>query len=156
MSNEIETRALRDALGQFATGVCVITTTDAADAPVGMTVNSFSSISLDPPLVGWCVGRDSSCFEAFVGARPFNIHILAADQGALSQDFALRGADPFGTVAWTRDARGVPVLTACPARFYCTPREHVDAGDHVLIIAAVNEFEVAEQEPLVFYRGRYR
>ncbi|MEL7535816.1 MAG: flavin reductase family protein [Pseudomonadota bacterium] len=151
-----DSRALRDAFGCFATGVCVVTTTTATNEPIGMTVNSFSSVSLEPPLVSWCVGLDASCFEHFVGPRPFNVHILAAAQSELSQAFARPEEQPFDTASWHRDERGVPVLDACPVRFFCTPREHVDAGDHVLILAAVNRFETSEQEPLLFYRSAYR
>ena len=155
MSDVLTQRGLRDAFGYFATGVCVVTTTAANGSPVGMTVNSFSSVSLQPPLISWCVGRDASCFADFNGPRPFNVHILAAHQAELSQRFALRDGDPFDGVEWLPDSCGAPVLADCPVRLACTPREHVDAGDHVLILARVNRVALAEQEPLVFYRSQY-
>ncbi|MEM8983687.1 MAG: flavin reductase family protein [Pseudomonadota bacterium] len=156
MTEQAEQRALRDVFGCFATGVCVVTTTSDSGAPVGMTVNSFNSVSLQPPLIAWCIGHDSSCFEHFNGARPFVIHILADDQEPLSRAFAERGGEPFKDHDWHRDASGAPVLDQCPVRLYCLPREHIEAGDHVLIIAAVKEFAIADQAPLVFYRGGYK
>ncbi|MEM1262114.1 MAG: flavin reductase family protein [Pseudomonadota bacterium] len=155
MTRQAERRALRDVFGCFATGVCVITTTSAAGEPVGMTVNSFNSVSLAPPLVSWCIGHESSCFEHFDSARPFNIHILARDQEPLSRAFAERGGQPFRAVSWQQDASGTPLLNDCPVRLYCVPHERIEAGDHVLIIGAVNGFEIADQQPLVFYRGAY-
>ena len=156
MSSADKNRRLRDVFGCFATGVCVVTTAGADGEPIGMTVNSFCSVSLDPALISWCVGRDASCFAAFAGAQPFNVHILAADQAALSQAFATRDGTPFEAVDWSRDARGIPVLEVCPVRLACVPREHIDAGDHVLIIAAVGDYTIADQEPLLFYRSAYR
>ncbi len=151
-----DTRALRDALGQFATGVCVITTQSPAGEPLGMTANSFSSVSLAPPLISWCIGRDAWCFDAFAACGAFSVHVLAADQEHLSSLFAKRGANPFAKVSWENDARGVPLLLDCPVRFDCSPRERIDAGDHELVIADVTQFAAVSQPPLLFHSGAYR
>ena len=150
-------RVLRHALGSFPTGVAVITTTGPRGEPVGLTCNSFNSVSLDPPLVSWSLRLASTSLEAFRSCLFFTVNILSAEQNELSSQFASRdAASRFDGVAWTPGLGGAPVLEGCVASFQCEKfAEHV-AGDHLLFLGKVIHLQHAGQEDsLVFYRGAY-
>lgn len=149
----MDARALRDALGRFATGVCVITTQGPA-GPQGFTANSFSAVSLDPPLVLWSPGKSSRRHDLFVAASLFSIHVLASDQLELSRRFT-SGPDGFAGLPPLRSPEGVPVLDGCLARFDCSRHALVDAGDHTIVLGRVLREAIAEGAPLVFSAGRY-
>ena len=146
-------RALRSALGRFATGVTVVTT-QSADGPVGITANSFSSLSLDPPLVIWSPARGSRRFPVFAEAAVFSIHVLGAAQGDLAARFVRDGRDFAGLDAHP-NAEGVPILPGCLARFDCRREVVHDGGDHALIVGRVLRAAVDDGAPLVFSAGRY-
>lgn len=150
--------ALRTVLGRFATGVAVVTAM-TTDGPVGMTVNSFSSVSLEPPLVLFCVRRDSSLHAAFVTASCFAVNVLRDDQQGLSRRFAAPGADRFGALRAPSDKARAPLLADPLAVIECTTRLLVPAGDHEIVIGHVTAAIAAPggaAEPLVFYGGTYR
>lgn len=147
-------RAFRNALGNFATGVAVVTARDASGAPVGITANSFASVSLNPPLVLWSPARASRRFAIFTDAQAFAIHVLAADQQALCDAF-VRAAQGFGEVAWTESAEGVPMLDGCLSRLICRREAVMDAGDHAIVLGRVREAQRRQGAPLVFHGGRY-
>lgn len=147
------TRTLRDALGCFATGVTVITAR-AQTGPLGITANSFASVSLDPALVLWSPAKASRRYEAFVGAEHFAIHVLAEDQDRLGGAFVKNGDDFEGFDVET-SAHGVPLLAGCLARFECRRFATHDAGDHAIIIGEVIEAETRPGAPLLFARGQY-
>lgn len=152
-----DARAFRNALGSFPTGVAIITTTGSDGLPLGLTCNSFSSVSLDPPLVSWSLRRTSKNLEAFQRASAFAINILAEDQTDLSGQFAKSGsAEKFDGVAWTPGYAGVPVIANCVAAFECGKfAEHL-AGDHVIFLGRVHSFsQEREEHSLVFYKGAY-
>jgi flavin reductase (DIM6/NTAB) family NADH-FMN oxidoreductase RutF len=156
-ASPFDQRAFRNALGSFPTGVAIITTTGAHGQPVGLTCNSFSSVSLDPPLVSWGLRVSSKSLDAFRGTGAFAINILAEDQKELSARFA-NGAisDKFEGVDWRRGHADLPVLAGCVAAFECDKFAEHDAGDHVLFLGRVARFEHGRQEPsLVFYKGAY-
>jgi flavin reductase (DIM6/NTAB) family NADH-FMN oxidoreductase RutF len=148
-------RLLRNALGHFATGVTVVTTCAPDGAKIGVTVNSFASLSLDPPLVLWSLARKSWSMSAFEIAGHFAVHVLAADQQALSDRFSRAGADKFGGVETVEGVGGVPLLRDCAAVFECSVEHRYDGGDHVILVGRVERFSTAERAPLLFYRGRY-
>lgn len=149
-------RALRDTLGQFATGVTVITTLDPSGQPVGMTVNSFNSVSLDPALILWSIDRASLSYAAFTQCERFVVHVLKGDQQHISNLFAGRGADKFGQVQWHAGPGEIPQLDDCAALFHCRRAQNIDGGDHTILLGEVLEFSASGGEPLVFHRGRYR
>lgn len=149
-------RALRDTLGQFATGVTVVTTIDCSGQPVGMTVNSFNSVSLDPALVLWSIGKSSLGYSAFTEGEYFAVHVLKGDQQNVSNLFAGRGADKFGQVKWHKGEGGVPQLDDCAALFHCRRVQNIDGGDHTILLGEVLDFSAGGGEPLIFHRGRYR
>lgn len=145
---------LRDALGHFATGVTVVTTM-ASDGPLGMTANSFASVSLDPPLVLWSPARKSRRFPAFERAAHFAIHVLSAGQQELAQYFASSGAEGFGPFAYTLGLGDSPLLEACSARFECRHAAGYDGGDHLIVVGEVLRIARADVAPLLFHRGGY-
>lgn len=151
----IDPRAYRNALGHFATGVTVITTRDGEDKPVGVTVNSFSSLSLDPPLILWSLAKKSYSLTAFERHPAFAVHVLASDQQGLSDRFARAGSDKFAGIDAGEGFGGVPLLPSCAAVFQCSTEHRYDGGDHVIMVGRVQRFDTAERPPLLFYRGRY-
>lgn len=146
-------RAFRNALGSFTTGVTVVTAM-TSDGPIGMTVNSFASVSLDPPLVLWSTAKSSSRYGAFTGARHFAIHVLGADQDHLSAAFT-RGGNGFDGIEVRFNDEGVPVLPGTLARFECAEQAQHDAGDHTIIIGRVLRVAHRQGEPLCFSGGRF-
>jgi len=147
-------RAYRDALGQFATGVTVVTAM-SADGPVGMTANSFASVSLEPPLVLWSPAKASTRHRYFAAARHYTIHVLCADQRDLAQAFAASGHEGFARFDWEESAEGVPLLGSCLARFECRQQACHDAGDHDIIVGEVKRALLREGPPLLYVRGVY-
>jgi flavin reductase (DIM6/NTAB) family NADH-FMN oxidoreductase RutF len=147
----------RNALGTFPTGVAIITTVGAAGEPVGLTCNSFSSVSLEPPLVSWSLRKASKSLETFRDAPSFTINILAGDQNELSGRFASsKVADKFAGVDWRPGHGGAPVIGNSLASFECSTFAVHDAGDHLIFIGQVQRFDHGRPEdPLVFYKGAY-
>jgi flavin reductase (DIM6/NTAB) family NADH-FMN oxidoreductase RutF len=151
----IDPRQFRDALGHFATGVTVVTTRDAGGQPVGVTVNSFSSLSLDPPLILWSLAKKSYSLAAFEAADGFAVHVLASDQQALSDRFARAGADKFTDLPFGAGPGELPLLPRCAAVFQCRTEHRYDGGDHLILVGRVQRFSTEDRPPLLFYRGRY-
>ncbi len=152
-----DARELRNAFGRFATGVCIVTTRTASGLAAGLTVNSFSSVSLDPPLVAWCLGRQAPSLQAFLQADHFAVHVMAADQQALAMHFARPAADKFADVAQAIEPGlgGLPVLKDPLARFECHKASVVDGGDHLMFIGRVMRYAYVDRAPLLFHAGRF-
>lgn len=149
------TLELRRAFGHYATGVTVVTTTTPAGERVGMTANSFSSLSLDPPLVLWSIARTSTNYAAFRVARNFAVHVLHSGQAMLARQFATRDIDRFLDVETESGLSGAPLLPDFHACFDCETHEVLEGGDHVIIVGRVLECRERPGEPLIFYRGRF-
>jgi flavin reductase (DIM6/NTAB) family NADH-FMN oxidoreductase RutF len=149
-------RELRRALGQFATGVTVVTTLGEDGRRIGVTANSFTSLSLEPPLVLWCLDRIAPSLPAFQAASHFAINVLCAQQHYLSRQFAAPAEDKFASVQWSEGPGGVPLLDGVLAHFVCRTVRQIEAGDHVIVIGEVERFESFDGEPLVFHSGAYR
>lgn len=147
------TRAYRDALGQFPTGVTVITIM-GPDGPMGFTASSFASLSLDPPLVLWAPAKASRRFPHYAAASHYSIHILSRAQADWPARFARDGAS-FQGLDWTESPEGVPVLPGALVRFDCAQEAAHDGGDHVIIVGRVLRLVQGEGEPLVAVRGRF-
>lgn len=154
-SNSIDFTEYRRALGCFATGVAVITTVDVAGNAVGITVNSFNSVSLDPPLVLWSVAEDAGSYETFVNARHFAVNVLSVNQQDVCERFAKSGTDKFDGLDYRKVIEDVPVLPQYSAVFVCETENVFDGGDHKIIVGRVLEFEDRKTDPLIFYRGHY-
>jgi flavin reductase (DIM6/NTAB) family NADH-FMN oxidoreductase RutF len=149
-------RALRDSLGRFPTGVTIMTAAGNGAGPVGLTANSFTALSLAPPLILWSLRHDSPSLAAFETGAHFAVNVLAEAQVELSRRFASRVADKFAEVAFARNEHGVPLLHGAAAWFECRTVARHAAGDHVLFIGAVERHAMTEQAPLVFHAGHYR
>lgn len=150
-----DTQALRGALGRFATGVTIITCLDGAGTQVGLTVNSFNALSLQP-LVLWSLRLASPSLAAFSAATHFAVNVLAEAQVDLSRRFASKVADKFDEGAWSPGLGGVPVLGGCAAVFECELQAQHDAGDHRLFIGHVRRLADLAVPPLLFQGGHYR
>jgi 3-hydroxy-9,10-secoandrosta-1,3,5(10)-triene-9,17-dione monooxygenase reductase component len=145
----------RKALGSFATGVTIITTRAADGTQLGLTVNSFNSVSLNPPLVLWSLENASLSLPAFREAKHWAVHVLASDQEELSGRFARRGANKFAGLTLETGEGNVPLLTGCSARFQCRNAFQYDGGDHIIFVGEVLRFDRSDAPPLVFHGGRY-
>ncbi|MEU4578650.1 flavin reductase family protein [Nonomuraea sp. NPDC023979] len=148
-------RALRDALGRYATGVAVVTTALPGER-AGLTVNSFASVSLDPALVLWCLSSRAPSAPAFLRAGRFGVNVLAAGQEELSRRFSRPAPDKFDGVATRLTPTGLPALAGALAFFACRTVSAQEAGDHLVMVGEVEHFEWQEGDPLVFHAGRYR
>lgn len=146
-------RELRRALGQYATGITVVTARSGGRR-VGVTANSFTSVSLDPPLVLWCLDRNAPSLPAFQSTDRFGVNVLSAGQHYLSRQFATPAADKFAGVACVDEP--VPLIEGALAHFVCRTTDRIDAGDHVIVLGEIERFDTFDGEPLVFHSGAYR
>jgi flavin reductase (DIM6/NTAB) family NADH-FMN oxidoreductase RutF len=153
----LDQRSFRKALGCFATGVTVVTTRDpAASAPIGVTVSAFSSLSLEPPLVLFCLGLKTSSLEAYRQFGYFGINVLSENQRDLSIRFASRSEDKWKGIDWEPGVTGVPLLPGCIASLECKLVNTVEGGDHLIFIGEVQRLTHQEGgAPLVYFRGAY-
>jgi flavin reductase (DIM6/NTAB) family NADH-FMN oxidoreductase RutF len=154
-AKRFDRRDYRNALGQFATGVTIITARANDGRGIGLTVNSFTSVSLDPPLVLWCLSRQATDFTHFHAASRFAVNVLSARQHHHSRQFATTLADKFAGVESEDAPDGSPLLKGATAHFICHVTGRFDGGDHVIIVGEVEEYRWNGGEPLVFHSGRY-
>lgn len=154
-SPDHDPRDFRNALGLFATGVTIVTTRTSAGEPIGLTANSFSSVSLSPPLVLWSLSLRSPNLPNFLQATHFAINVLARDQIALSQRFAKPMPRKFDGVVHSIGAHGMPLLDGTAAQFECRTEARHYSGDHVIFIGHVLHYRYADRAPLGYCRGRY-
>ncbi len=146
----------RAALGMFATGVTIVTARTPSGDLVGLTANSFNSVSLSPPLVLWSLARAASTLEAFSTGSHYAVHILAADQKDLAQQFASKGIDRWQGVNYQLSPSGVPLLSSCAASFECFNRSRYEEGDHVIFVGEVERCTVQSgATPLLFHGGKF-
>jgi 3-hydroxy-9,10-secoandrosta-1,3,5(10)-triene-9,17-dione monooxygenase reductase component len=151
----VDARLMRDVLGHFASGVTVVTAS-TADGPLGFTCQSFSSLSLDPPLVVFAPGRTSRTWPRLREIGRFCVNVLAEDQTEVSQAFARSGTDKFAGVRWTPGRHGSPVLEGVVAWIDCALWAEYDGGDHTLVVSRVLDLGAdPDRRPLLFHRGSY-
>lgn len=148
-------RSFRNALGAFATGVTVVSTRSADGIDIGLTVNSFNSVSLDPPLVLWSLAKASRALPIFASSGYFTVHVLAADQEAISARFSRMNADKFAGLDLERGLGDAPMLRDFSARFQCRTAFQYEGGDHMIFVGQVESFHHTERKPLVFQGGQY-
>jgi len=151
----IDLKALRNAFGTFMTGVTVVTAVDDNGTPIGFTANSFSSVSLDPPLLLVCPAKSLSSFDVFNNCRHFQVNILAHDQESISNIFASSQEDRFAQVEWGPDHNGCPQISGALASFSCARAQSIDAGDHIILLGKVTDFYVNEGQGLGYGEGGY-
>ena len=149
-------REFRAALGMFATGVTIVTARSAEGQVIGLTANSFNSVSLTPPLVLWSLARAAASLSVFSAGSHYAINVLAADQKELAERFATRGGDRWGGVAFDEGAGGAPLLHGAAATFECFNRSRYEEGDHVIFVGEVERCtHRTGASPLLFHGGRY-
>ena len=156
LAGEDFSRRFRNSLGMFATGITVVITRTPAGEPIGLTVNSFNSVSLDPPLIVWSLANDLPSRALFEACEYYAINVLAEDQADLSQRFASRLEDKFAGLEFDTGAGGVPLLQGCCARFQCRNTVRHEGGDHVVFISEVVDFDREARPPLIYFGGAYR
>lgn len=163
-ATELEARYFRNALGQFTTGITIITTCTPEGKPIGFTANSFNSVSLSPPMVLWSLSVGAGCLPVFRNHTHYGINVLAADQLELSRRFATRAIDEalaggmsrFDDLQYRIGTNGVPILGGCCAWFECYNRSQYEEGDHVIFVGEVEHCGFEPREPLAFQAGRYQ
>ncbi len=157
VSGESSSRDFRSTLGRFATGVTVVTALASDDQPIGVTISSFNSVSLDPPLILWSLSVDSPKLESFRQASHFAVNILAAGQRNISNRFASRDKDRFADLPVLEGLGGIPLIGGCCAWFECANETQYPGGDHLIFIGRVERFAQGEEtSPLLFFNGAYR
>jgi flavin reductase (DIM6/NTAB) family NADH-FMN oxidoreductase RutF len=152
----VTSEEFRHACGRFATGVTIASVLDSQGTPHGLTVSSFTSVSLRPPLILICLGHDVTIIDRFRTSRYFGINVLSSSQRELSERFARKNADRFNGLEWERGTTGVPLLTGVLASIECAIEQRITAGDHDIFVAEMVSARVAEGEPLVHFASRYR
>ena len=152
---EFDRSGFRKALGTFVTGVTIVATLQDGDQPRGFTANSFTSVSLDPPLILVCISKAASTCEVFSASSHFSISILTEAQSDLSSLFASKASDKFGAVGWRRGPAGSPLIDGAAAWFDCRRRDVIGAGDHIIVIGEVMAFGHTTAKPLGYYRGAH-
>jgi len=154
--SEPGSRQFRSAMGMFATGVAIVTVRTATGELAGLTVNSFNSVSMHPPLIVWSLANDLPSRALFEACEYYAINVLAEDQADLSQRFASRLEDKFAGLEFDTGAGGVPLLQGCCARFQCRNTVRHEGGDHVVFISEVVDFDREARPPLIYFGGAYR
>ena len=147
--------AFRRACGRFATGVAVATALDRQGTPHGLTVSSFTSVSLDPPLVLICLGHEVTVIDAFRAARFFGINVLTEAQRELSERFARKGLDRFDGLPWHPGSTGVPLIPGALAAMECAAEQRISSGDHDVFIGRLVDARIGEGKPLLYFSSRY-
>lgn len=153
--NDIDQRDYRRALGSFATGVAVVTALNGHGEKVGITINSFSSVSLGPPLILWSVSVDSERYNVFLNAKHFAVHVLNKRQRDVCEKFAARDDGKFDGMDCKEGIAGVPILPEFSAVFECEVEHRYNGGDHTILVGRVQRFEDRHSDPLVIHRGKY-
>ncbi len=155
LDGALDGRQLRNALGRFPTGVTVITTRGPDGKREGLTANSFSALSLDPPLVLWSIVRKSASLAGFIASGHFAINVLASDQSHLSHHFATPNTDKFAGLDVLEGVGGSPLLPGTLASFECQTEQTIEGGDHLLFVGRVHRIRYRNGEPLIFNAGKY-
>jgi flavin reductase (DIM6/NTAB) family NADH-FMN oxidoreductase RutF len=153
---KITERQLRDTLGRFTTGVSIVTAAPYGYEPTGVTINSFTSVSMEPPLILWCLKIDSVVHGVFEATDRFTVNILAENQRELADIYADKTKHRLATDCYVTDDSGIPVLRDSIATFKCMVKARYEEGDHIIIIGEVIDITSVPGDPLVFYNGRYR
>ena len=151
----IDAADFRHVLGHFASGVTVVTTTDADDRPAGLTASAFTSVSLDPPLVLICVDHKSQTYPALLDRGTFAINILRLDQQDVSRRFASTKLDKFEVIGWRMSPLGLPLIDGALAHLECTTANTHVEGDHTIFVGLVERASAIDGEPLMYFRGKY-
>ena len=147
-------KELRKAFGMFSTGITIVTSVDKDDVPIGMTVNSFSSVSLDPPLVLWSIAKKQPSYDMFLSSKGYAVNILSKDQIGLCHHFSSPLINKFDNVDWKLSDNGFPLINNTLGWFDCLKWKDYEGGDHKILIGEVTSYGVSDMDPLTFWNGR--
>jgi len=151
----LDAREIRNVMGHFATGVTVITTKDITGKPFGLTVNSFTSLSLNPPLVVVCVDKTVDCYSCFDETKVFAVNVLSEDQEELSRRFATKGIEKFAGIQWRMGEHGAPLLDGVIGTIECKVNHSYEGGDHTIFLGEILSAAAKGDRPLLFFKGKY-
>ena len=151
----IDSREIRNVMGHFATGVAVVTTKDNAGLPFGLTVNAFTSLSLNPPLVAVCIDKAAQCYSCFHESKVFAVNVLSEEQEELSRRFASKGIDKFQEIKWHRGKNDIPLLDGAIGYIECKVANIYEGGDHTIFLGEIVCVSATEDRPLLFFKGKY-
>ena len=149
-----DSKLLRKTLGKYSTGVTIVTSIDNDGNPIGMTVNSFTSVSLQPALVLWCIDKNQPSYNSFMDTEGYAVNILSKDQNDLCHKFASQLDDKFENVDWEKSENGFPLVKNSLAWFDCKKWNYYPGGDHQILVGEVTSFDSFELEPLTFWNGQ--
>ncbi|WP_144461017.1 flavin reductase family protein [Siminovitchia fortis] len=155
MSKEEKQQLFKEALGNYPTGVTIVTAAKEDGTPVGLTVNSFASVSLDPLLILWSIDHRVSSKDAFINGENFAVHILAADQVELCKTFATPNVDRFSKCSWNMSGHNIPIIDGAFAVLQCRLYKAVEAGDHTIIIGEVLDIDIEKRDPMLYHRRNF-
>jgi len=151
----VDAREIRNVMGHFVTGVTVITTKDTTGKPFGLTVNSFTSLSLTPPLVIVCVDKTVDCYSCFDDSKVFAVNVLNEDQEELSRRFATKGIEKFAGIQWRMGENGSPLLDGVIGAIECKVTQSYEGGDHTIFLGEILSATAKGDRPLLFFKGKY-
>lgn len=150
-----KTDVFKQVMGNYPTGVTVVTTVNEEGTPLGLTVNSFASVSLDPLLILWSIDKNVSSYEPFSKTDKFAVHVLASDQGDICSLFATKGVDRFSNCDWELSKNNLPIIKGAAGVLQCETFNRVEAGDHMILIGKVIDIENAGKEPLLYHKRKF-
>ncbi|MDQ0268513.1 flavin reductase family protein [Cytobacillus purgationiresistens] len=145
----------KEVMGNYPTGVTVVTMTDNEGVPLGLTVNSFASVSLDPMLLLWSIDKRVSTYDKFTNTDQFAIHVLASDQAEVCSLFASKGIDRFKNCEWEKSKNDLPIIAGSAGVFQCKTFKTIEAGDHMIIVGEVIDIESNKKEPLLYHKRKF-
>ena len=152
--NTLDSKFLRKTLGKYSTGVTIVTSIDNNGNPIGMTVNSFTSVSLEPALVLWCIDKKQPSYNSFMDAEGYAVNILSKAQNDICYRFASQIDDKFENINWRSSLNGFPLVENCLAWFDCKKWNYYSGGDHQILVGEVTSFNSSELEPLTYWNGQ--
>ncbi|AJS59813.1 flavin reductase family protein [Paenibacillus sp. IHBB 10380] len=155
MDNSTNISRFKEVMGNYPTGVTVITTVDEHGVPLGLTVNSFASVSLDPLLVLWSIDKRVSTYQTFIKTDKFAVHVLSADQGDICSLFASRDTDRFGNCEWKLSEHNLPIISGASGVMQCKTFKTIEAGDHIILIGEVVDIVSENKEPLLYHKRKF-
>jgi flavin reductase (DIM6/NTAB) family NADH-FMN oxidoreductase RutF len=145
----------KEVMGNYPTGVTVVTTVDESGTPLGLTVNSFASVSLDPMLILWSIDKRVSTYNIFIQTDKFAVHVLAGNQGDICSLFATKGTDRFGSCEWKLSEHNLPVIAGTAGVLQCKTFKTVEAGDHMILIGEVIDIQSDNKAPLLYHKRKF-
>jgi flavin reductase (DIM6/NTAB) family NADH-FMN oxidoreductase RutF len=155
MDNSTNTTLFKEVMGNYPTGVTVVTTVNEQGVPLGLTVNSFASVSLDPLLILWSIDKRVSSYEEFIKTDKFAVHVLASDQSDICSLFASKGVDRFGNCEWKLSEHSLPIIAGASGVMQCKMYKTIEAGDHTILIGEVIDIISEKKEPLLYHRRKF-